>query len=223
MKRLAITTLSAAITLFGAMQVRAALKYQTGNYAAQDALVVHLDGIANVGANAPHDPMAIEWKNLANANNPAKITANASSGWRNGSGYYFCWDNGASHATLAYAAPAMTQATFEFVFEGDWSSQTAKNWGPHFISGDNDQKICMGNAASPLHFKEDTWTGDSTRPQIANWSWRQASFTLGAAVSDGNNGFLHLYRGGRPCEGASDVALAARRHSSLPALMEGKL
>ena len=106
----------------------AALKYDVGDYV-QDGLVVHLDGIRNVGANAPHNPKSTIWVNLADANNPANIVSNSSSGWRNGSGYYFCWDESASHATLAYAAPAMTQATFEFVFEGDWNSQTAKNWG----------------------------------------------------------------------------------------------
>ncbi len=188
MKRLTVMSFSAAIAFAGAMQARAALKYQTGDYAAQDALVMHLDGICNVGANVPHDPNAKIWVNLANANNPANIVSNPSSGWRNGSGYYFCWDESASHATLASAAPGMTQATFEFVFEGDWNSQSTKNWGPHFISADNDQKICMGAAASPLIFKEDNWTGDSTRPQIANWSWKQASFTLGT-VSEGNKGY----------------------------------
>ena len=187
MKRLMIMTCAAAVALAGAMQARAALKYQTGDYV-QDGLVMHLDGICNIGARAPHDPNAKIWVNLANADNPANIASNSVSGWRNGSGYYFCWDGSASHATLAYAAPAMTQATFEFVFEGDWNSQTAKNWGPHFISGDNDQKICMGAAASPLIFKEDNWTGDSTRPQLANWSWKQASFTLGT-VSEGNKGY----------------------------------
>ena len=184
------TSLIVLGTLSGAFSFSAlgALKYETDAYAAQDALVMHLDGICNIGANAPHDPNAKIWVNLANADNPANIVSNSVSGWRNGSGYYFCWDGSASHATLASATPAMTQATFEFVFEGDWDSQSTKNWGPHFISGDNDQKICMGAAASPLIFKEDNWTGDSVRPQIANWSWKQASFTLGT-VSDGNKGY----------------------------------
>ena len=105
--------------LCGVSSAFAALKYQTGDYAAQDALVMHLDGIRNVGANVPHNPNANIWVNLANANNPANIVSNSSSGWRNGSGYYFCWDGKESHATLASAAPAMTQATFEFVFEGE--------------------------------------------------------------------------------------------------------
>ena len=188
-KRQVYSVLLALAAVVCAAQSWAKLKYEPSDYAAQDALVVHLDGIRNVGANAPHDPNAKMWINLANANNPANIVSNPSSGWRNGVGYYFCWDGSASHATLASAAPAMTQATFEFVFEGDWNSQSAKNWGPHFISGDNDQKICMGAAATPLIFKEDAWTGDSTRPQIANWSWKQASFSLGAATSDGNKGY----------------------------------
>ncbi len=190
MKRLTVMSFSAAIALAGAIEARAALKYQTGDYAAQDALVMHLDGICNVGANVPHDPNAKIWVNLANANNPANIVSNPSSGWRNGSGYYFCWDESASHATLASAAPAMTQATFEFVFEGDWGSQTAKNWGPHFISGDNDHKICMGASASPLLFRQKEWVGTTSDDycRIAGWSWKQASFTIGG-IGDTRKGY----------------------------------
>lgn len=171
------------------MQGWAKLKYDVDAYV-QDGLIVHLDGIRNAGATAAHDPAATTWVNLADTGNSAAITANASSGWRQ-DGYYFAWEGNdyglPSHAKLAAATPAMTQATFEFVFEGDWASQIAQNWGPHFISGADDQKICMGNAATPLWFKADNWTGaDSTaRSRITNWSWKQASFTLGAAGASG--------------------------------------
>ena len=76
-------------SFLGALSTFAALKYQTGDYAAQDALVMHLDGICYVGANAPHNPNSTIWVNLADANNPANIASNSVSGWRNGSGYYF--------------------------------------------------------------------------------------------------------------------------------------
>ena len=203
----AVAGLALAIASVAPFTAHAALKYQTDAYV-QDGLIVHLDGIRNVGANKAHDSDATDWVNLANPTNPAAITANASTGWRD-DGYYFAWNSSASYAQLVTATPAMTQASFEFVFGGDWSSQTAKSWGPHFISGSDDQKICMGTAASPLIFKEDAWTGDSARPQISNWSWKQASFTLGS-VSNG----IKMYDQG---VGKGSTTRATAEEGSIPA------
>ena len=165
----------------------ATLKYDVGDYV-QDGLVVHLDGIRNVGAGLPHDPAAVAWANLVDANNPARIKKNNSSGWRNGTGYYFNYDGGVSHAQLDYGTPAMAQATFEFAFEGSWDAQTARNWGPCFISGANNNNISLGTAASPLYFRSVDWTGTSgaaSGQEISDWSWKQASFTFGAAGTGG--------------------------------------
>ena len=168
----------------------ATLKYDVGDYV-QDGLVVHLDGVRNVGAGLPHNPNADMWANLANMNNPAQITKNNSSGWRNGVGYYFCWNSSASYAQLAAGTPAMTQATFEFAFEGSWAAQTAKNWGPHFISGMSDHKICMGATASPLLFRQKNWVGTTSDDycRVAGWSWKQASFTIGGVGNDTRKGY----------------------------------
>ena len=167
----------------------ATLKYQPGDYAAQDALVVHLDGIANAGVGKPHDPAANVWANLADPANPAKFFAYSSScGWRNGTGYYFNYDRNVSYAQLTTATPAMTQATFEFAFEGSWSAQTAKSWGPTFIAGADNHNISLGTAASPLYFRSVNWTGTTgagNGQEISNWSWKQASFTFGAAGAGG--------------------------------------
>ena len=192
MKRILVTTCAVAVALFGAMQARAALKYDVGDYV-QDGLIVHLDGIRNVGAGLPHDPAAVAWANLVDANNPARIKKNNSSGWRNGTGYYFNHDGGVSHAQLDYGTPAMTQATFEFAFEGSWDAQTARSWGPCFISGANNNNISLGTAASPLYFRSVDWTG-----------------TSGAAS---------VCRGDRPREGASYMAVEAKRHGNHTALM----
>ena len=180
--------LGASALALAALPARAALKYQPCDYV-QDGLIVHLDGIANVGADAPHDPGANVWANLADASNPAKFFAYSSScGWRNGTGYYFNYDGGISYAQLTAATPAMTQATFEFAFEGSWSAQTAKNWGPTFIAGADNHNISLGTAASPLYFRSVNWTGTSgagNGQEISNWSWKQASFTFGAAGAGG--------------------------------------
>ena len=168
------------------------LKYEPDAYV-QDGLVVMLDGIHNVGAHLPHDASATSWANLADASKPARINASNSSGWRDGCGYYFCYDGNASYAKLVSETPAMTQATFEFVFEGSAAAQTARSWGPYFINdGISNKSICMGDPSDNiLRFVSDGWTGNdgSQRPVISNWSWKQASFTFGAA---GNAG-LHAY------------------------------
>lgn len=183
----AVGGIALAIASVAPFTAHAALKYQTDAYV-QDGLIVHLDGIRNVGAGLPHDPGANVWANIADMSNPARIVGNNSSGWRNGYGYYFCWDSSCSYAQLAYATPAMTQATFEFAFEGSWAEQTARSWGPCFVAGASNHNISLGTAASPLYFRSVNWTGTSgaaTGQEISNWSWKQASFTFGAAGAGG--------------------------------------
>ena len=179
-------------TLLATPSAFGTLKYEPDDYV-QDGLVVMLDGIHNVGAHLPHDASATSWANLADSSNPARINASNSSGWRDGCGYYFCYDGNASYARLVSETPAMTQATFEFVFEGSAAAQTARSWGPYFINdGNSNKSICMGDPSDNiLRFVSDGWTGNdgSQRPVISNWSWKQASFTFGAA---GNAG-LHAY------------------------------
>ena len=112
MKKLLILTGAAAITLAGAMQARAALKYETGDYAAQDALVMHLDGIRNVGANRAHDPNASTWIDLAGkagAITLVKRDASDASAWTD-KGYFFA---GMSYGISGVALPEMTNLTIE--------------------------------------------------------------------------------------------------------------
>ncbi len=178
--------LGASALVIAALPARATLKYQPGDYAAQDALVVHLDGIANAGVGKPHDPTAAQWANLADPANPAAITANASSGWRN-DGYYFCWASSKpSHAQLVSAAPSMTQATFEFAVDAQAATQPTVNgskaWASTIFSATNDQKVCFNDtAAANLVFKADQWTGGNNRPTVSAWGWKQASFTLASS------------------------------------------
>ncbi len=169
--------------LFGASSAFAALKYDVGDYV-QNGLVVHLDGIRNVGANRSHDSSAKYWENLANPENPAAITANDSSGWRD-DGYYFIHNSTPSYARLISAAPAMTSATFEFACDNLGGTQHTPSWGCTFFSGTNDQRVCTVSASS-IRFRADQWTGSSNyRPTISSWSWKQASFTIGSS-GDGN-------------------------------------
>ena len=203
-----LTAFSAAIT------ARATLKYQPGDYV-QDGLVMHLDGIANVGAGLPHNPSANVWANLADENNPAGISESNSSGWRNGTGYYFNYDGSPSCAQLSSAAPAMTQATFELACDVNPAAQTATSWGPRFISAANDMNIHIsGPSDTTLRFKSNDWTGNvndgAYRAQIPGWGWKQASFTFGAAGAGG----LKSYENGVLVQ---SVARSTATEGSIPA------
>ena len=206
--------LGAAFCALAALPVRAALKYQPCDYV-QDGLVVHLDGIANVGAEQPHDPAANVWANLANPANPAGISKSNSSGWRNGTGYYFNYDGSPSCAQLASATPAMTQATFELACDVNPAAQTATSWGPRFLSGANDMNIHIsGPSDTMLRFKSNDWTGNANdaayRAQIPGWGWKQASFTFGAAGAGG----LKSYENGVQKQSAARTTAA---EGSIPA------
>ena len=160
---------------------------------ATDGLVVWLDGIWNAGKGV-HNASATTWANLANPANNAAITANASSGWRD-DGYYFCYDSASSYAQLANATPAMTRATFEFAFDGKLSDQSGFDWGSYFVSRGANYGICGLNTSGTLCLNATGWTGgtgNDYRPTIVGWGWKQASFSLGEAVSDG----LRAYEGG---------------------------
>ena len=77
----------------------AALLYEPSSYAAQENLVLHLDGIRNAGALKAHDDAAEAWADLTSLSGrkadintitpaPATTLADGTSGWL-GDGYYF--------------------------------------------------------------------------------------------------------------------------------------
>ena len=166
--------------------VRAATdSYDVSEYAAQSNLVMHLDGLRNAGPRKAHDPSATEWANLADAANPAVINQTSKGYWTGGCGYHFLYDGATSYARLKEDAPAMTQATFEFVIEGSIGDQAKKDWGCTFLSGDGNGYVCSVDASGQIRFVADDWTGSNAcRPSISGWSWKQASFTLGSSGGD---------------------------------------
>ena len=153
-----------------------------GGYAT-DGLVVWLDGIWNIGLGRPHNSYAAEWVDLADPSNPAAITANDSSGWRN-DGYYFCYSNKVSYARLAKNAPAMTRATFEMAFQGTLADQSAFDWGSYFVSVEANYGICGFDKNGRICLNK---IGGSEGDYRVNflWNWIQASFTLGESGDGG--------------------------------------
>ena len=98
-----------------APRARAGLLYEPSNYAAQDALVLHLDGIRNAGALKAHDSNAATWVNLANANRSAAFElGNDTSRWE-ADGFYF---GGLSCARIGSMTLAKT-VTIEVVSDID--------------------------------------------------------------------------------------------------------
>ena len=105
--------LAAAIVVLTTMPDNsyAGLLYETSNYAAQENLVLHLDGIRNAGALKAHDSAAASWADLASSRTaafreissipersiPATSLADGTSGWTD-DGYYF---NGTSFAQMS--------------------------------------------------------------------------------------------------------------------------
>ena len=90
----------------------AALLYEPSSYAAQDNLILQLDGIRNAGALKAHDAAAATWADLASSSRtaafreissisdrsvPATSLAVGTSGWKD-DGYYF---NGTSFAQMS--------------------------------------------------------------------------------------------------------------------------
>ena len=142
-----------------------------------DGLVVWLDGIWNIGLGKPHNSHAAAWANLADPANPATITANALSGWRN-DGYYFCFTNTTSYARLAKAAPGMTRATFEMAFQGSLADQSAFDWGSYFVSVEANYGICGFDKNGKICLNKIGGSESDNRVNFL-WNWKQASFTLG--------------------------------------------
>lgn len=185
MKKLLILTGAAAITLAGAMQARAALKYETGDYAAQDALVMHLDGIRNVGANRAHDSNASTWIDLAGkagAITLVKRDASDASAWTD-KGYFFA---GMSYGISGVALPEMTNLTIEafgdFPADRQRTSATKYQEYANYVSANalgKDFGIYTYNGERNLFWKTDN-CGVSSRPSFGSWNSKNVSCVLAA-------------------------------------------
>ena len=114
-------------------------KYEPSNYAAQDALVLHLDGIRNAGALKAHDNSAEEWVNLANANRSAAFELGDDTSHWESDGFYF---GGLSCARIGSMTLGKT-VTIEVVSDIDtnvlvsarspWSGPVPHRRWPHLI------------------------------------------------------------------------------------------
>ena len=99
----------------------AGLLYEPGNYKAQDALLLHLDGIRNAGALKAHDNAATNWVNLANPARPAVFEFGSDASHWDSDGFFF---GGLTCARIASMALAKT-VTIEIVSDVDTNALVA--------------------------------------------------------------------------------------------------
>ena len=155
--------------VFAAGTAWAGLLYEPSNYAAQDALLLQLDGIRNVGLLKAHDGNAQAWVDLAAGNSVSfgnKTGDGVVSKWAE-DGYVF---GGGEIGRLADAINPGSAFTIQLVFDADKSAQTASypfffdcggdNCGFYTYKGDNNQLIFRVRAVSGVSdVSIKPWTG----------------------------------------------------------------
>ena len=180
----AIRAISALILLsMLAPGARAGLLYEPSSYAAQDALVLHLDGIRNVGANVPHDGSATVWCNLASSGPRyfTRMTPAASSGTMGTAGWT---DSGFSFANAAYfygtgfESGWATNITIEMT--GNFPNADRHTNYPNYFCNVDGSEFNIWNPSSDgkagLTFKDDPAdTGSNSRTSVSSWSGRNFS------------------------------------------------
>lgn len=139
------TLFPAVIALVAPFAATASLLYETGNYAAQTNLVLHLDGIRNAGALKAHNSDAATWVDLVRGDSasfyPITSTTGTTgeigvSGWTD-DGYYF---NGLTYGQMSGTLSlATSNITVQVVCDVDtdtaisrYSGNTTLTW-PHLI------------------------------------------------------------------------------------------
>ncbi len=155
----------------------AGLKYwTTGNYDAdsyvQDGLVLHYDGIRNVGLNQPHSMTTTTWVNLANPGTQdlTKGGSGKNSKWLD-DGFFFDGTNYFGNTGVTIAGPRYTTQT---LIDAKVSDHVAKkNIGyVFFTAGDNNNNwtkwsLAIRNATTDgVWFNTHYYTSD--RPKIKN-------------------------------------------------------
>ena len=137
----------------------AGLLYEPGSYAAQENLVLHLDGIRNAGALKAHDSTAVVWADLASSRTaafreissitcsttpktrsvPATSLAAGTSGWTD-DGYYF---NGTSLAQMSSSLTLGNTYTIQVVCDVDTDKFQTRFTQSQSVSGppSNDRNL----------------------------------------------------------------------------------
>ena len=172
MKRTIWSVAVAAAGVMGVSNALAGLLYEPSSYAAQDNIVVNLDGIRNAGLLKAHDNNAAEWKNIGRAANDATFTVKEgdASGWV-ADGYHFA---GGAFGKLKSSQNLGGSMTVQIVCDAR-GPENSVSW-PTFFGTPNDKAniYFSDNANGIVHFKADDSTG-------LDWQSR-ATVTCGSQV-----------------------------------------
>lgn len=186
-----------------------------GDYV-QEGLLLHLDGLRNVGADKPHDSAAAIWRDLAGGASAA-ITHHAegdSSAWTN-DGYFF---GGKTVAIMDNSLTLSKTATVQVACNSiDISAQTSKYPTIMGLSGTKDRLNIYWNSTKSLwYFKvsdyiaveKGKWTGDyltaifadknralfdTATPSWGTWSYDVSVGTITPIFGGGRGHFTEPY------------------------------
>ncbi len=172
----------ALATCVGVQSTFAELLYEPSSYAAQDNIVVNLDGIRNAGLLKAHDNNAAEWKNIGRAANDATFTAKEgdTSGWV-ADGYHFA---GAAFGKLKGKQNLGGSMTIQIVCDVR-GSENSTSWPTFFGCPEDWVNIYYSNPSSEIiHFKADAITGLSYtgRSALNNWGGRYLNAALDSSA-----------------------------------------
>ena len=169
--------------------LRTAADYDVGDYVKEN-LVLHIDGIRNVGPDKPHSDLLLLWRDLSTAavsgNNVGVFTANAADtarGWLH-NGFYF---GGGTYAGFVNEIAFTDQATVQAVCDVDVaalrSNAETVNW-PHLFSAGTQDRLNLffhaknSNANNDYRLSFNPWVKQA---YITDWSGR-----YGTGIRNGN-------------------------------------
>ena len=178
-----LTAAVAAGALAGGLPCFAGLLYEPSNYAAQDNLVVNLDGIRNAGLLKAHDSAATEWKNIGRAANNATFTAKEgdTSAWV-ADGYHFA---GGAYGKLKGKQNLGNAMTVQIVADAK-GSENSTSWPTFFGCHEDWANIYYSDKnAEVIHFKADAITGlsyNTGRSALSDWGGRYLNAALDSSA-----------------------------------------
>ena len=152
-----LTDIILVVALVGGSPCLAGLLYESGNYAAQDNLIVNFDGIRNAGLLKAHDSAAETWKNIGRVANDAVFTAKSgdASTWV-ADGYHFA---GGAYGKLKFKQNLGNAMTVQIVADVK-GTECSTSWPTFFGCSEDWANIYFSAKDSGLvHFKADAITG----------------------------------------------------------------
>ena len=157
-------------------------RYEPRDYV-QDGLILHLDGIRNVGAGLVHDGGATNWIDLVSGNVATFVSGGDTSAWM-ADGFRF---GGATYAELANQLSLTNTVTVQVVCDVDTGAPVGTNRWPT-LAGAGNADACniyydQNGGAYRLTFKN----ADGGHCRFANGAWKGRYAT---AVRNGGTNWL---------------------------------